>query len=266
MRQPAAGLVMALVVLAAGIATAQQPQSAKPLQFEVASIKPGNPQAVGSSSSTRGGLFQMANTPLRQWVEMGLSVREYALKSPTWLSTSTFSLNARVPDGVVVDQKIIAEMMKSLLVERFGLKWHEELQSVAGYELVADKKVLLQPATLLERLTGAHGSASGGGLIQGTSMPMSEFAGLLGDALGRPVVDATHLSGGFDIKLRWRPSDTAPTDEERRYGKQYGIDVDNLSSSLTTALREQLGLQLQGAKVFSKVVVVDSMNRQPTAN
>ena len=34
--------------------------------------------------------------------------------------------------------------MKALLIERFGLKWHEELRSVSGYELVAGKKVLVK--------------------------------------------------------------------------------------------------------------------------
>jgi uncharacterized protein (TIGR03435 family) len=95
---------------------------------------------------------------------------------------------------------------------------------------------------------------------------MSELAELLGKALGRPVVDATHLSGGFDIKLMWRSDNDADVARDRQYGKQYGIDVDNLPSSLSTALREQLGLRLQSAKVPSKIIVVDQINRQPTEN
>src|ERR1035441_405261 len=200
----------------------------------------------------------MVNTPLKQWVEMGLSVRDYALKAPSWLDTSRFDLNARLPAGEPVNQKATAdqdpkaEMMKALLIERFGLKWHEELQSVSGFELVPDKKVLLKPASLLERLEGVHGSSSGPTLVGGTNMPMSEFAGLLGQVLGRPVIDATHLSGGFDIKLIWLPDNDATVAEWKRYEKQYGMDVDNLPSSVTTALREQLGLRLQSAKVRSE--------------
>jgi uncharacterized protein (TIGR03435 family) len=207
----------------------------------------------------------MVNTPLKQWIEMGLSVRDYALKAPSWLDTSRFDLDAKVPREPA-DQKAPAEMMKALLIERFGLKWHEELQSVSGFELVTDKKVLRKPSSLLERLEGAHGSGSSPTLINGTNMSISEFAGLLGQVLGRPVVDATHLSGGFDIKLMWLPDNDAAVAEEKRYGKQYGIDVDNLPSSVTTALREQLGLRLQSAKVPSKVIVVDHINSQPTAN
>jgi uncharacterized protein (TIGR03435 family) len=97
-------------------------------------------------------------------------------------------------------------------------------------------------------------------------MPMSELAEALGKVLGKPVVDATHLSGGFDIKLMWRPFDDAELAGQRQYGKQYGFDVDNLPSSVFAALREQLGLRLQSAKVPSNIIVVDNINRQPTEN
>ena len=261
-------VIAAVGALSASISTAQQPQLAQPLQFEVAAIRPGNPKLVYSSSSTgaSGGQFRMVNTPLKQWVEMGLSVSDYALKAPLWLDTSRFDLDARLPAGKPVNQEAKAEMMKALLIKRFGLKWHEEPQSMSGYELVTDKKVLLKPSSLLERLEGAHGSSSGAASVQGTNMTMSEFAETLGKVLGRPVVDATHLSGGFDIKLMWLPSDDAEVAQEKQYGKQYGIDVDNLPASVSTAVREQLGLRLQSARVPSNVIVVDNINRQPTEN
>ena len=97
-------------------------------------------------------------------------------------------------------------------------------------------------------------------------MRMSELAEALTKASGKPVVDATHLSNGFDIRLLWLSDNAAMVAEEKQYGKQYGVDVNSLPSSLFTALREQLGLRLQKVNVPSKVIVVDSMNRQPTAN
>lgn len=263
-----AAVIVAVGVFSASISPAQQPQQAKSAQFEVATIRPGKPpadQRLGESSTSRsgpGGLFRMVNVPLKQWVEIGLSVSDYALKAPSWLDTSRFDLDARPPAG----QRATPEMMKALLIERFGLKWHEEIQSVSGYELVTDKKALVQPASLVERLKGFHGSGAGPTSINGTNMPMSELAKALAKVLGRPVVDATHLSGGFDYKLMWRPDNDAAVAEQKRYGKQYGVDVDNLPDSAFTALREQLGLRLQSAKVPSKVIVVDNINRQPTAN
>jgi len=200
----------------------------------------------------------LVNMPLRQWVEMALSVRDYALKAPSWLDRSRFDLDARLPAGAPDSQKARAEMMKALLIERFGLKWHEELQSASGYELVAGQKVLVK----------ASGPAQGGGWsrgpasINGTDMPMSELAGALGEVLRKPVVDATHLSGGFDIKLTWRPFDEAAVADVKERGMK---DVDNLPS-VFTAVREQLGLRLQTAKVPLNVIVVDRINDQPTEN
>jgi uncharacterized protein (TIGR03435 family) len=275
MRQAAlasfAAVIVALGALSASVSTAQQPQQAKSLQFEVAAIKPSDPKTlvVGSSYSKRGGLFQMVNMPLKQWVEMGLSVKDYALKAPSWLDTSKFDLNARLPANEPVNQKAtanqnpVSEMMKALLIERFGLKWHEELQTVSGYELVPGKKVLAQPSTALERLRGS-GSGSGPTSISGTNISMSVFAEALGKVLGRPVVDATHLSGGYDFKLVWRPMDDAAVAEAKGFGMK-DVDIDSLPS-IFTAVQEQLGLRLQSAKVPSNVIVVDNINRQPTEN
>ena len=249
-------------VLSGGISIAQQPQQAKPLQFEVATIRPSDPKAMGASylPGGPGGQFRFVNMPLEQWVEIGFSVSGYALKAPPWLDTARFDLEARLPSEPA-NQQARAEMMKTLLVERFGLKWHEESQSVSGYELLPDKKVLVEPSGLLERLKGS-GSSSGPTLLAGTNIPMSELAEQLGKLLGKPVVDATHLSGVFSFKLMWRPSDDAVIAEQKRHG----IDVDNLPATVFNALREQSGLRLQSARVPTKLIVVDNINRQPTEN
>jgi hypothetical protein len=49
-----AAVIAAVLALSANISTAQQPQHAKPLQFEVAAIRWGNPQ-LGAYSSSSGG-------------------------------------------------------------------------------------------------------------------------------------------------------------------------------------------------------------------
>lgn len=269
-RWGASGMVLTVTgMLAVSLSTAQPPQQQKCLHFEVATLKPANPKSdVGSSTNFggSGGQLRMLNTPLKQLVEMGLSVEDYALKSPSWLDTSRFDLEARLPAGKPVDEGMIDEMVRSLLIERFGLKWHADVQTVPGFELVVGKKVLAKPATQMERVKGVHGSSSGPAFISGINMSTSELAVALGKVLGRPVIDGTHLSDGFDIRLRWLPDNEAAVTQERQYAKQYGIDVDNLPSSVFTAVEEQLGLKLQSAKIPSRVITVDNINRQPTQN
>lgn len=255
-----AAVIVAVGALSASVSTAKPRKQTKSLRFEVAAIRPSNPREVNSWSSTGGpgGLFRLVNMPLKQWVEMALSVRDYALKAPPWLDGARFDLNARLPAGEPVNPKTTSEMMKSLLIERFGLKWHEERRIISGYELVPGKKVLLKASGPSER----GGLSRGPALIGGTDMPMAELAGALGEVLQRPVVDATHLSGGCDIRLRWRPFEAAKAADAQHRGMK---DLDNLPS-IFTAVQEQLGLQLRSAKVSSNVVIVDRINRQPTAN
>jgi uncharacterized protein (TIGR03435 family) len=140
MRRIGLGSLVAVVVLALGAAAgglgAQQVQQGKTFQFEVAAIKPGDPSTGNSNSSSSGGRFQMTNVPLKHWVEMGFSVSDYALKAPAWLDTARFDLNAKLPADGPKDHYPMPEMLRALLVERFGLKWHEESSTVSGYELV----------------------------------------------------------------------------------------------------------------------------------
>ena len=256
-----AALAKLALVLAASwsFSTAQQTQPARSLQFEVATIKPSDPKVTGSAylPGPPGGQFRFISMPLKQWVEIGLSVPEYSLKAPPWLDTARFDLDARLPNERL-SKNSIAEMMKALLIERFGLKWHEDSQIVSGYELLADKKVLIEPAQEKDR----GGWGSGPMSISGKNVSMSGFADALASVFGKPVVDATHLSGGYDLKLSFRPIDDSTETRAKEYG---GKDLDSLPS-IFTAIREQLGLRLQTAKVPSKVIVIDSINRQPTEN
>jgi uncharacterized protein (TIGR03435 family) len=257
-------LVVCAGLMSGFAADGQQPQQPKPMRFEVAAIRPADPKAIGTLVRTGppGGNLQFVNMPLRDWVEMALSVPDFALKAPPWLEGSRFDLDATLPADRALGRDAMEQMLRTLLVERFELKWHEEAQTVPGYELVVDKKVLAPTATMLERLTRSGARSEGPGLIAGTNMPMPELAEKLGKALGRPVIDSTHLTDGYDFKLMWRPESESTVAEWERHG----MDVANLPGSVFAAVREQLGLRLQSAKVPSKVIVVDHMDLKPSAN
>ena len=68
-------------------------------------------------------------------------------------------------------------------------------------------------------------------------------------AAGRPMIDATGLSGTFDVSIEFsRPEST---------------DAEGLS--FEQALKEQLGMKLQQRKAPMKVMVLDHVER-PTEN
>ncbi|HKV48972.1 MAG TPA: M56 family metallopeptidase [Candidatus Acidoferrales bacterium] len=244
-----------------GMPAAQQSQQTGSLRFEVAAIKPGRAPEAGMNFriSRVGTTLRLENMPLRQLVEMAFSVSDYALKAPAWLDGQRFDAEAKMPDGGPFSQKDVNEMWLNLLIDRFGMRWHEEQGAVSGYELVSGRKLLLKPSDPADPKSG--GRSRGTTLIAGHDMPMSDLATALGEVLGAPVVDNTRISGGFDVNLLWRPDDDQLA---AAMAKRMNMSVDDLPSTVFLALQEEAGLKLRRAEVPSRIIVVDNINRQPT--
>ena len=83
---------------------------------------------------------------------------------------------------------------------------------------------------------------------------MSTFAGNLANAAGRPVVDMTGLKGAYKIDLHWTPEYEEVPGASRK-------DVGILS-----VLEDQLGLKLESRKMPFDRIVVDHVERIPSAN
>jgi uncharacterized protein (TIGR03435 family) len=83
---------------------------------------------------------------------------------------------------------------------------------------------------------------------------MADLARMLEVSTGRPVTDATGLSGNFDYDVLWSLS------RESDPGVGPVVEFDN-GASIFTALEEQLGLKLESARGPLNVVVIESMAR-----
>jgi uncharacterized protein (TIGR03435 family) len=246
----------ALLLLAA-LAAAQ----AQPVRFEVASIKPSAPGDM--SSSSRGGpgprdpgRWMCRNLSLRNLVTTAFDLRPFQLSAPDWLDNEHFDVTAKVPAGAGKEQ--FSEMMQDLLVDRFGLRYHRESKETQGFELVIagsgpklDRKAPV-PEGFSPMPPGMAGMMTDGVRTrsQWLRTPLDRFAAVLSHFAGRPVVDATGLTGRYDLALYW-VSDAQP---------------DAGGPDLFTALQEQLGLKLQPKKVVVTVLVVDRMEKRPTEN
>ncbi len=230
----------AIVVLS--FATSAQSQS-----FEVASIKANTSE--NGRSSTRPGPTELylENTSLRKCIALAYNVsedRDNAISAPDWLNFERYDIATKFPVGTSLEQ--VRVMLQNLLADRFKLKLHRESKELPIYALVATKN----GAKLTESAPGTHGSIGmSQGHLSGKSVPVAALADRLSGAvfqLGRPVLDRTGISGLYDFTLDWVPDDSAP--------------------SLFTALQEQLGLRLEPQKGSVEVLVVDSMERKPSAN
>jgi uncharacterized protein (TIGR03435 family) len=87
---------------------------------------------------------------------------------------------------------------------------------------------------------------------------MSALADSLYRELDRPVLDMTGLKGFYDFSLEWTP--------ERRRGAGPGEAPDSPGPSIFTALRDQLGLRLEGRKAPVEIMIVDRAERAPVEN
>src|SRR6185312_10232793 len=116
-----------------------QSQDAAPA-FEVASVKPAKPGASGSSNLfDDSGNFTAQNSTLKSMMQFAYDVRAFQiLGGPPWIDRDAFDIVAK-PKARVTNGKRNREMVQSLLVERFKLKFHRETKELPIYLLVVAK-------------------------------------------------------------------------------------------------------------------------------
>jgi uncharacterized protein (TIGR03435 family) len=265
---------LAILALLGGSTATGQPSAAAALTFEVASVKVATSGSNGFrggchgiDSSTRAGPDQ-APPPLGRCVitdarlshliaiAFGVPLQELST-SPDWIQRGDlrFDVNARAEDPATTTQKQLLTMLQNLLVERFHLKFHYQTTEAAGFSLmVAKSGPKLRTSTSHEVKTLFTGPQGEPVLKPAPERPISLTArkysmAMLADLLtaigmSGPGVDKTRLSGEYDFTLAW-DSEAGP--------------------ALSTALRQQLGLQMKAEKLPVSTFVVDAAEK-PSLN
>jgi uncharacterized protein (TIGR03435 family) len=219
--------------------------------FDATAIRANNSgKRSGSISGTGGaaGRITFENTSLRDCIAFAYGIpdgRDYELSGPDWLADEMFDIVATFRPGTL--RPVIQAMTQRMLADRFGLQVHYESKDLQTYVLtVAKGGPKLKP----------HTSAEEGAFIYSEERVVFRAIGMAGLAdrlssplfrLDRPVVDHTDLEGSFDFTLNWSAKD--PT-----------------GPSLFTAIEEQLGLRLATERLPFRILIVDNVNREPTAN
>ena len=251
-----------------------------PAAFEVASIKPSGsaPNAYlegdcqGKDSNPRSRykpglgrcvfrgatlkeLISAAYSPVSFGGRLGFPMdRIEKAGSLGWIESERFDIEAKIEDTADVTEEQLYMMLRHLLVERFKLKLRHGAKEVAGYTLeVGASGSKLRPATGLETRSLIGGGPPSGGFMAGESVPVSAVVTFLSGRLGRPIEDRTGLTGRFSWELKWAPDEN----EFRPDGVPAPRSTPDAGPSLITAVREQLGLRLQSAKVSVPVLSID---------
>ena len=233
--------------------------------FEVATIKP-------TDEKQQGRFIRMESD--NRLVERGYTVKlmiaaAYDLNpktiagGPVWMNDDHYDIEARTPGAVRPTHDEQMAMLRTLLRDRFGLKFHREQKEFSIYALeVAKGGPKLKPtATPNDPATVGPGIMYEQHLVlPARNATPGELASLLQRAiLDRPVVDRTGLTGRYDFELDWAPDDS-----------QFGGDVPKTAADspvlpLFEAIQKQLGLKLEATRGMVAALVVDGVER-PTAN
>jgi uncharacterized protein (TIGR03435 family) len=264
MASTSARLVFQLCITLAGLRALAQP-GAKPLEFEIASVKPADPSIRTSNVLLGAGeSLTIVNVPLRKIIMYAYDIRDFQLAGgPNWVSDdrydimaktatadrATFEVTAETDDQRRDRVARVRERLRSLLSDRFGLRVHveERDQTILALRIAKGGPSL---ARLAEAAANTGRVSTVDGRIQGFGAPISMLAAQLSIATGLIVEDETGLRGRYDFVLDWAPDQ---------------MDQSDTRPSIFSAVGDQLGLRLERAKEPVKTMVIDRVER-PSAN
>ncbi len=247
------------------------PEPPKPMaadanpRFDVVTIKPSDPNRPGKLFTIRGRHVMTINTTVNDLVTFGYSIQTKQMaNAPPWFDEK-YDIDG-VPD--VEGQPNIQQMrilIRDALVERFGLKFHNEQRELSVYALTVAKGGPKMTVTSDKPSTPGNFLFGGLGRLRVTNSTMKDFChGMQEAVMDKPVVDQTGLTDRYDFNLNWTP-DQSQFAAMGAHVPPPNTDDPNAPPSLYVALQEQLGLKLESAKANADVMVIDHVEK-PSPN
>ena len=276
-----------------------------PMEFEVAEIKPVDPNARRTGFQLGvlpGGRVNLPGIPLRLLIAIAwnqtTNLNGQLIGAPKWLESANFDIIGKLPsdlapaNGTNVPLQELGPALQALLIDRFKMKVHFEDRSVDAYTLIAVKPKLKKadPSTR----TGCKAPANAGAVFSLSgglparafhcqNITMAQFADQLqtiaASYTSYPVVNATGLEGAWDFTLSFSPIDPArlagllagarggaPPAGAAGPADITASDPMGGGASLFDAVERQLGLKLEVQKRTYPVFVIDHIDEKPTDN
>jgi bla regulator protein BlaR1 len=235
-------------------------------KFEVATVK------INPSGDQRfqlgppgGGRISIVNVPLRGIIVQSFRTqRNMVFGIPNWAESERYDIVGKGPDPKMTNPEVW-EMMRSLLIERFHLKYHIENREMPVYALTVAPRGLKLILGENGRCRQELKDGSNCGDILGTpfgaamfNMPIGALITSIGARAGRPIIDKTGLTGRYDANVVWLPDGAKLED----------LDLNNIPPeyrpddiTVFQALEQQAGLKLVPERAAVPVVVIDSVSR-----
>jgi uncharacterized protein (TIGR03435 family) len=257
-------------------------------QFEVAVLKPSPPEAQQPRAQLMPtGQVNVSAAPLNRIIGLAWNLpNEQYLVGPKWLETARFDVTARAfatpnpANQAQLDEDVIRLMLRSLIIDKFQIKWHMEDRPMPAFTIVADdpKMAKAEPTRRTRCFEGAPAGSPAAAkppqfprLVTCQNVSMEQFGQLLPNIAGGytrvPALDKSGLAGGYDFTLNFSPIDQVLGPRPEAGAANAGAAIDPTGAlSLQDAVRRQLGIRLEETKRPVPVLVIDSISEKPLDN
>jgi uncharacterized protein (TIGR03435 family) len=207
------------------------------------------------------------DTSLADLIDLSYGVHpSQIVDAPAWVRTEKFDVIGTASGDTEPNGGQWLAMIRNLLSDRFALKLHREQRDLASYVLSVEKggpKNLTPSQSTNPYPSLEFNRASTGLVLPARNAALGQFCQMMQQVvLDRPVVDHTGLTGKFDFTLTFLPNDSEFDGHPPITASQVTGEP---APELFEALRAQLGLKLESAKVPTSAVVIEHVE-QPAAN
>jgi len=232
--------------------------------FEVAVIKPSNPDGAGPNAGVRDSNVSLRNLTLAEMVRQIYDVHpNQVIGLPAWASSQKYDIAGKpdVEGQPSADQ--VKGMVRKLMADRFHLTFHKEQRELPVFTLNLGKggaKISRNKES--NDTSGVIFRAPGSVLLN--NLTMDEFSKMLqSNAVDRPVVNQTGLQGKYTFSLVWTPDGAVVAIPNTN--SLAPIDKADVPPDVFGAVQQQLGLKLEATKLRVDVMVIDKVEK-PTEN
>ena len=253
----------------------------------------------------------LKSASLSELVAMAYRVKPYQLTAPDWMQSERYDVMATLPAGGNKDQ--VPEMLRTLLADRFKLRVHTDKKEQSVYALVvgsdghklkpsepapqapaepepgaqtvelAGQKIQMGANGQSATVSGPDGQSVRVSQVDGKmrmefgKVSMAQFAETVSRFVDRPVIDATGLTGTYQVPLELRQEDLMAMVMVQARAAGVSLPVSALpggtpgqaaepaSSSIFESV-QKLGLKLDARKMPVDMIVVDTAEKKPTDN
>jgi len=235
--------------------------------FEVATIKPSDPNSQGQIVTLRGAEVITTNVTVHALINLAYWLHpKQVTGGPAWMESEKYDMVGKpdAPGQPNVDQ--MKMMIQKLLADRFQLKFHFEKRDLSAYAVSITKggAKIIKSQDDPKGLPGFYfGRAASGTTLTFRNSPMSQVTAILQNFLDKPVVDQSGLAERYDFTVSF----TLDAAQAVRLGGAPTSAPDNPDAApdVFAAFQQQLGLKLESTKAPVDVMVVDKLEK-PSEN